>query len=120
MGKNIIMESSFNFALKIIEFSEILESQRKYVIANQILKSGCSIGANVKEAQNSESKLDFIHKLKISIKEAEETEYWLMLCKFSKNYPDPDELLIEIKSIIKILGKIISTSKKGITTKAKN
>ena len=120
MERNIIMDLSFKFALKIIEFSELLESKRKYVIGNQILKSGCSIGANVREAQNAESKLDFIHKLKVSVKEAEETEYWLMLCKFSPKYPDPETLLDEIQSIIKILGKIISTSKKGLNAKTKN
>ena len=62
-------------------------------MANQLFRSGTSIGANVKEAQNAESKADFIHKMKISIKEVEETEYWLLLCKHSKEYPDTDMLL---------------------------
>ncbi|MBK7094221.1 MAG: four helix bundle protein [Saprospiraceae bacterium] len=84
---NVIVEKSFGFALRIIEFTELLESQRKYVIANQLLKSGTSIGANIREAQNAESKADFIHKMKIAGKEADETEYWLLLCKFSKTHP---------------------------------
>jgi four helix bundle protein len=117
--KNIIVSASFSFALEIIEFAELLESKRKYVISNQLLKSGCSIGANIREAQNAESKLDFIHKLKIAAKEAEETEYWLSLCNFSKSYPNSDHLLKQLESIIKILGKIISTSKKSLVTKAK-
>ncbi len=70
-----------------------MESQKKYVVANQVLKSGRSIGANGREAQNAESKLDFIHKLKVAIKEAEETEYWLMLCKHSESYPDTADLI---------------------------
>jgi len=61
-NENVIVEKSFRFALKIIEFSELLEESKKYVIARQILKAGTSIGANVREAQSAESKADFIHK----------------------------------------------------------
>jgi four helix bundle protein len=109
---NEIVDVSFEFALQIIEFTEILEANRKFIVANQLLKSGTSIGANVKEAQNAESKDDFIHKLKISAKEADETEYWLSLCQSSKNYPDTSDLLIKLTNIKKLLSKIISTSKK--------
>ena len=109
---NEIVDLSFEFALSIIEFSEILENNKKFVIANQIMKSGTSIGANVKEAQNAESKADFIHKMKIAAKEAEETEYWLLLCHWSNNYPDTKELQDKLISIKKLLNKIISSSKK--------
>lgn len=73
---NIIIDLSFKFALDIIAFCETLEIGRKFVIANQLLRSGTSIGANVREAQNCESKADFIHKVKIAAKEAEEVKYW--------------------------------------------
>ena len=109
--KNIIVEKTVNFALQIIELAELLESEHKFVIANQLLKSGTSIGANVREAQNAESKTDFIHKMKIAAKEADETEYWLFLCQNSKNYPNCELLQLEIQEIIKILSKIISSSK---------
>ena len=66
----------------------------------------------LREAQNAESKADFIHKMKIAAKEADETEYWLLLCKFSKNYPFDEELINKLQDIIKILSKIISTTKK--------
>jgi len=79
--RNEILELSFEFALQLIDYCELLEEKRKYVIARQLLKSGTSIGANVRETQNAESKLDFIHKLKISAKEADETGYWLLLCE---------------------------------------
>lgn len=85
--KNEILDLSFEFALEIIEYSELLESERKYVIARQLLKSGTSIGANVREAQSGESRADFIHKLKIAHKEAIETDYWLLLCESAKSYP---------------------------------
>lgn len=111
--QNVIVEKSFQFALKVIELCELLEEQKKYVIARQLLKSGTSIGANIREGQGAESRADFIHKLKIAIKEAEETEYWLLLCKHSKNYPFNETLLIENKEILKILNSIITTAKKN-------
>jgi len=109
--ENLIVKLTFEFALDIIHFAEELESNRKFVVAKQILRCGTSIGANVREAQNAESKNDFIHKLKIAAKEADETEYFLQLCKFSDNYPYNEQLDEKIKVIIKILSKIISSSK---------
>lgn len=109
--KNVIVELTFEFALKIISFAEFLEKEKKYIIARQLLRCGTSIGANVREAQNAESKTDFIHKMKIAAKEADETEYWLLLCSKSYNYPGCVDLLAAINSIIKVLSKIISTSK---------
>ncbi len=108
---NLIVDKTLKFSLKVMDFVEILDKQRKYVFANQILKSGTSIGANVREYQNAESKADFIHKMKIAAKEADETEYWLILCSLNNNYPDNPELLSEVKEIILILSKIISSSK---------
>jgi four helix bundle protein len=110
-GKNEVLDLSFEFALTIIEFSESLEENHKFVIARQLLKSGTSIGANIREAQNAESKADFIHKLKIAAKEADETEYWLLLCMQAKNYPKPNALLDKLASIQKLLTKIIHSSK---------
>ena len=74
---NVIVDKTFDFAVKIIEYCELLESHKKFVISNQLLKSGTSIGANVSEAQNAESRADFIHKIKLAAKEANETNYWL-------------------------------------------
>lgn len=110
-GRNEVLDLSFAFALKVIEYTELLEEIRKYVVARQLLKSGTSIGANIREAQSAESRSDFIHKLKISAKEAEETEYWLLLCQQSKNYPDTIQLLKNLESIQKLLSKIISSAK---------
>ena len=110
-GENLIVNLSFDFALEIIKYAEVLESKKHFVIARQVLRSGTSIGANVREAQNAESKNDFIHKMKVAAKEADETEYWLLLCDKSENYPGSGELLIKINSIIKVLSKIIASSK---------
>ena len=108
---NALLIKTFHFALKIIDYSEELQENKKFVIANQLLKSGTSIGANSKESQNAESKADFIHKLKIAIKEADETEYWLFLCNAHKSYPDCIGLLDDLSEILRILNKIISTTK---------
>jgi four helix bundle protein len=110
---NRIVDLSFDFALRIISFTEILEERRKYVIAKQLIRCGTSIGANISEAQSSESKADFIHKLKLAAKESEETEYWLLLCKYSDTYPIDEELLNMIIEIKKLLTSIINSSKKN-------
>ncbi len=83
-------------------------------MVNQILKSGTSIGANVWEAQNAEGRSDFIHKMKIAAKEADETEYWLRLCDKAGNYPNCKELLTDCSSIIRVLSKIIASSKTSL------
>ncbi len=75
LKQNVIVNLTFEFALKIIDFCDDLDGLKKFALSNQLFKSGTSIGANVREAQNAESKADFIHKFKISAKEVEETEY---------------------------------------------
>ncbi len=113
---NPILKLTFDFSLLVIEYCQLLEEGRKFVISNQLLKSGTSIGANIREARNAESKLDFIHKIKISLKELEETEYWLELCQHSKSYPDCTHLLEKLVEIRKVLSKIIATSKLKINS----
>ncbi|MBE9584132.1 four helix bundle protein [Mucilaginibacter sp. JRF] len=107
---NLIVDLTYDFSLKIIEFTELLESNRKFNMANQLFRSGTSIGANVSEAQGAQSKDDFRHKCKIAYKEAEETKYWLRLCKHAESYPFQADLLEDIQSIIRVLGKIISST----------
>ena len=110
-GGNIILRKTIDFSLVVIDYVEKLESQRKYVIARQLLRCATSIGANVHEAQNAESRADFIHKFKIAAKEIEETKYWLILCNESKSYPACIELIERLHEIEKIVNKIITTSK---------
>ena len=94
--ENIIVEKSFQFALKVVLYCELLEDNKKFVLARQLLRSGTSIGANVREAQNAESKADFIHKIKVAVKEADETEYWLLIYKHTPTYPFDDKLLTDV------------------------
>jgi four helix bundle protein len=113
-NENLIVKLSLEFALDIIAYTENLEELKKYIIARQLLKSGTSIGANVREAQNAESKTDFIHKMKIAAKEAGETEYWLTLCELSPSYPKSEKLKEKLGSLINIISKIIITSKTSL------
>ena len=108
---NLIVNLTHEFAIVIVKYCEMLEANKKYVIARQLLRSGTSIGASVREAQNAESKPDFIHKFKIAAKEAEETEYWLLICKNSNGYPAIDFLMEKLKSIQKVINRIIVSSK---------
>lgn len=94
--KNIVVEKSIEVALQVIDYCDLLEEKRKYIVAKQLLRSGTSIGANIHEAQNAESKRDFIHKMKIAAKELEESKYWLILCERSRTYPSNKELKKDI------------------------
>ncbi|MES2411085.1 MAG: four helix bundle protein [Bacteroidota bacterium] len=98
---NLIVKLSFEFALKIVAYSEEIRQTNRFEMASQIFRSGTSIGANIREAQNAESKAD-------------EIQYWLAICKESEFYPNPsEELDQQIQSINLILSKIISSSKKA-------
>jgi four helix bundle protein len=108
---NLIVQLSFEFAKDIIAYTQQLESLKRFNLANQLFRSGTSIGANVREAQNAESKADFIHKFKIAAKETDETEYWLLLCNAADGYPECIGLLEKVQSIQKIISKIVASSK---------
>jgi four helix bundle protein len=110
--KNPVLKLSFEFSLAVIDYCEELDNRKKFVVSKQLLRSATSIGANAFEAQNSESKADFIHKIKIAAKEADETQYWLMLCDFANNYPECKTLLNKLDELGKILSKILSTEKR--------
>lgn len=109
---NLIVDLSFQLAVEVVKYSDLLSGNSALVISKQLTKSGTSIGANVWESQNAESKQDFIHKLKIAAKEAKETHYWLLLCN-KLNYKRADELIEKVVSIKKVLSKIISSSKQS-------
>jgi len=111
---NIIVNKTINFSLVIINYCEVLEQERKYVVARQLLRSATSIGANVFEAQNAESRADFIHKMKIAAKESSETLYWLILCERSERYRFDSKIKDDLEEIIRILSKIISSSKRRL------
>ena len=109
---NPIVKHSLEFALMINAFTPKIREQNNWELARQLFKSGTSIGANIWEAQDGESKADFVHKLKIAAKEANETQFWLIICHKTPNYPERNQLMVKLEEIQKILSSIISTAKK--------
>jgi four helix bundle protein len=110
---NIIRDKSFAFALRIVKMYKFLVDKKEYVLSKQLLRSGTAIGALVREAEHAESKADFIHKMAIAQKEANETDYWIELL-FQSQYLDNSEyhsILKDIEELNKILASIIITSK---------
>ena len=114
MKENIIKTKSFLFSVKIVNLYKILSLEKKeYVMSKQLLRSGTAIGALVRESEHAESKADFVHKLSISIKEANETEYWLDLL-YETSFLDASTFVAfqqDIKELLKILISIIKTTK---------
>lgn len=111
--KNIIKEKSFAFAIEVVNLYKVLAEKKEFVLSRQMLRSGTSIGANVREAEHAQSKADFIHKLSISLKEANETEYWLDLLYETKYLSEIDFLNIKpkITELLRLLTSIVKTSK---------
>lgn len=108
---NAIVDKTFEFACEIVEFCSHLKNDRHFEIASQLIRSGTSVGANVREAQRAESKVDFKHKLKIALKEADETKYWLELIDAKITTVD-QKLFQFIDEIIRLLVSIIKNTSK--------
>lgn len=114
--KNVVLDKSFKFAVKIYNLCKILEERREYILSNQILKSGTSIGANVSEATVAQTKKDFYSKMSIAFKESKETHYWLLLPKEVKCIDDnlSSTLINDCEELAKIIGKIRTTTRKQL------
>lgn len=113
-GKNILREKSYSFALKIVQICKQLNEEKKeYILSKQLMRSGTSIGAMVREAEYAQSKADFVNKLSIGLKEANETDYWLSLLKDSNYIQDEvyKEISVLCVEIIKIMTASINTTK---------
>ena len=114
---SIIKDKSYKFSLRIIELYKYLKEKKKeFELARQILRCGTSIGANVEEAIGGQSKKDFLAKMFIAYREARETHYWIRLLRDSKFITEKSSksLLEDCDELIKISGKIISTSRKSL------
>lgn len=115
---NIIVDKTFDFAVKIALLYKKLKQEKEFQIGNQLFRSAGSIGANVQEAQAAQSKKDFIAKMSIASKEARETGFWLSVIKASQLIDtDISELLKDIDEIINILTKIIKTASESLQVK---
>jgi len=115
--QSVVYEKAFDFAVKIINvYRNLVEQKREQVLSKQLLRAGTSIGANIREGLEGQSKKDFISKLSIALKEATETEYWIELLN-ETSYIDKKQaelLLKDIEEIIRMLNAIIKSSKQAI------
>lgn len=114
MTTNPIQDKSLDFAIRIVNlYKYLVDEKKEFVLSKQILRSGTAIGALVKEAQQAESKADFIHKLSIALKEANETEYWIILL-YKTNFIQENafnSIIADLKELLKLLTSIIKTTK---------
>jgi four helix bundle protein len=115
--QNAVKDKSFEFAIRIVRLYQFIRDERKeYVLSKQLLRSGTSVGANIRESQNAESTLDFIHKLGIAQKELDETLYWLELLKATEilSKKEFDSIYKDATALLKIIRSIIISTKKKI------
>jgi len=116
-NNNIVKEKSYRFALRVIKAYKFLsDEKREFVLSKQMLRSGTAIGALIREAEQAQSRADFVHKMNISLKEANETAYWLMLLKDSE-YIDEESFMSIHKDCDELIRLLVSIVK---TTKTKN
>jgi four helix bundle protein len=114
MKKSIVADKSLKFAIRLIKLYKYLsETKREFIISKQLLRSGTAIGALICEAEHAESKADFLHKINISLKEANETNYWLLLLKEGGflNEIEYENIWKECIELISILASIVKTTK---------
>ncbi len=113
----LVATKSYSFSLEIIEIHKFLiDTKREFVLSKQLLRSGTAIGALIKEAEHAQSRADFLHKMNVALKEANETEYWLMLLKDSNyiNNEQYDKLINSCKTILRLLISIVRSTKLSI------
>ena len=114
MSKSIIADKSYSFAIRIVKLFKYLKSEHnEYVLSKQLLRSGTSIGALVREAEFAQSKADFINKLSIGLKEANETDYWIDLLYDTEYITKAmhQDIQKDVKELIKLLVAIVKSSK---------
>ena len=117
---NIVAQKSYLFALRCIKLYKYLIAEHKeFILSKQVLRSGTAIGALIKEAEHAQSKADFLSKMNISFKEANETEYWLMLLKDSQYLPETvfNSLNTDCNELIRLLVSIVKTTKSKLNKK---
>jgi four helix bundle protein len=117
MKENVLKERSYNLAVRIINLNKyLLENRKEHIISNQILRSGTSVGAMVREAEFAESLSDFIHKMSIAQKEINETMYWMELLSETKAINDEEfkSLYSDATNIIKLITASIKTAKAAL------
>jgi four helix bundle protein len=115
-----LKNKSFAFAVRMVNLNKhLFLNKKEYVLSKQLLRSGTAIGALVREAEQAESKADFIHKLAIALKEAKETEYWILLLRETDylTSKESESILNDLEELLKLLTRIIKTTKQKLNPK---
>ena len=113
MIKNVVKEKSFDFAIRIVKlYKYLMEEKKEFVLSKQVLRSGTSIGANINEAQQAQSKKDFLMKMNIALKECTETKYWIDLLSATDyiNQEQKDSIIYDCIELEKLLSSIVKTT----------
>ena len=121
-NNNVLVDKSFQFAIRTVKLYKYLcEDKKEFILSKQLLRAGTSIGANINESQDAQSKNDFVSKLSISLKEARESKYWLELLKETDylTNKEAESILNDLEEVIKLLVSIIKTTKENIKNESK-
>ena len=114
---NIVMDRSYAFALRVIRLYKFLVSEKKeFVLSKQLLRSGTAVGALIKEAEHAQSKADFLNKMNIALKEANESKYWLELLRDSEyiSTTEATSMLSDCSELVKLLASIVKSTKSNL------
>ncbi|WP_226065262.1 four helix bundle protein [Kaistella polysaccharea] len=117
MENNTVAEKSIAFSIRLIKIYKILTQDRKeYILSKQLLRSGTAIGALIREAEHGQSKADFLNKMNIALKEANETDYWLLLLYKGEflNEKEYQSIIEDCTELLKMLIKIVKTTKENL------
>ena len=117
MENNTVAEKSIAFSIRLIKIYKILSAERKeYILSKQLLRSGTAIGALIREAEHGQSKADFLSKMNIALKEANETDYWLLLLYKGEflNEKEYNSIMEDCTELLKMLIKIVKTTKENL------
>jgi len=118
MKDGVLQTKSFAFAVRMVGlYKQLTTDKREFVLSKQLLRSGTAIGALTREAEQAESKADFVHKMAIALKEANETEYWILLLRETGYLKDneAESIINDNKELLKLLTSIIKSTKQGMS-----
>ena len=119
MKENVVMDKSFSFAIRIVNMYRVLCMRKEYVLSKQLLRSGTAIGALLRDAEHAQSIADFVNKLSIALKEANEAEYWILLLyktRYISNL-EYESIIGDCREIVRLLISIVKSSKQNIENK---
>jgi four helix bundle protein len=116
MSDSITRDKAFRFAIQIVNICKVLSERKEFILSKQLLRSGTAVGALLKESEHAQSKSDFINKVNIALKEANESEYWIMLLKETEYITETEyiSLLADCRELIRLTASIVKTTRNNL------